>query len=168
MEYRVAGAATNAGTYSVPVGSVIVATDFTGIANNAAWPAPWTKLWGQGSGSRSYVSNAKGVLVAQGLGDWSAKQIATANLNLADVDVSYTLTFGSGEMTTHQCLLRMPAANTQPSDGYMLFIDYRGIQLHRVVGWAGTAALGSNTTVKPVAGGSYKVRFAAELSLIHI
>lgn len=166
VEYYVGGALRAAGTYTVPVGATIASTNFTGLANGAAWPAPWTRVWAQGASSAATVQNQAGVVQAAGLANWASKINVVADLNLADVDITYTLTIVQptpAEQIFHHVMARIPAASAPaPSSGYDLFIRSNGLTLERVANWASQAVLGSVPGFTLTQGTAYRVRFRLE------
>lgn len=164
VDYYVDGAVKPAGTYTVTVGSTLVSTNFTGLANGAAWPAPWTRTWKYGANSNAFVTNQAGTLQAGGLANWASKMAITPDLNVADTDMTYTLTMGAAgsEATFHHAMARMPAATAPtPSDGYDLLIRSTGAFLYRAQGWSGTL-LGQHTGTPVTAGTAYRVRFLVQ------
>ena len=159
VDYIVGGAVKAAGTYTVPVGSTLLSTNFTGIADGAAWPAPWTRRWSAGATSTAVVQSSAGVLRAGGLANWASKLCQVADLNIADVDITYTLTLTGTESTFHHLMARMPAETAPtPSDGYDLLVRETGVTLYRVVGWGAAATLGQIVGLTLSRNAPYRVR----------
>ena len=165
VDYYVGGTVKAAGTYTVPTGASLASTNFAGIANGQPWPAPWTRIWTQGSASAATVQSSAGVAQAAGAANWSAKINVCADMNISDVDLSYTLTIVNptpAERIFHHAMLRIPAADAPyPANGYDLYIRENGASLEKVTGWSGTS-LGAVAGFTLTQGTAYKVRFQAQ------
>ena len=162
VDYYVAGAVKAAGTYTVATGSVLLSTNFDGVADGSRWPEPWQWDAPEGADSKTLVQGGKGILQAGGLANWASKITACAEgLNVADVDITYRLTMNGTETTWHHLMARVPAtAAPYPSDGYDLRIQPDSVRILLVQSWSSVTL--ANVAGTFTRGVEHKVRFQVQ------
>lgn len=146
--------------------ATLINTDFTGLTNGTAWPAPWTSAVTSGSGAIVDVQNTSGRLVgASGSNLYIANHYSWSSTTSVNWDLLFDLSFGAIVESYFDVNIRsvVPAtAATFPTSGYFARIMPSTSQLD-LNKWNSTQTwtqLGTTTaTMSPTFTANQAVRF---------